>query len=212
MALQTYYNTHSTVSYQSETTTDSATHQNSTSSKPIVSSTGLQTAFAQYQDYHDGCPVGYSNPLDNEEPLTISSVLANINILTLLVSEDIQLRSNFTGDINAYDDFYNTYWDDTAVFVNTQELKDETYYVSRMGFAWGAFASTIIVVLLILPSYWGYWQLGRKVTLGPLEIANAFDAPAFSHVSTGAGHVDGVFEGMCLRVMVVCFFAFIPSF
>ena len=121
-------------------------------------------------------------------------MLQSINILTLLLSDDLMSRSNYTGDRAYYSDYYNEYWVKTVQYIPTTQLKSETYYVGKPAFAWGAFASTIVVVMLILPSYWGFWQLGRKVTLGPLEIANAFNAPAFSHVHTGAGHVDGVLK------------------
>ncbi|KAG2162121.1 hypothetical protein JADG_001860 [Aureobasidium aubasidani] len=45
----------------------------------------------------------------------------------------------------------------------------------------GALASMLVCVLCVLPSYYGYWQLGRDVTLGPFEIANAFRAPVLDH-------------------------------
>lgn len=34
-------------------------------------------------------------------------------------------------------------------------------------------------VIAIFPLYQGYWELGRSVSLNPLEIARAFDAPLF---------------------------------
>lgn len=44
------------------------------------------------------------------------------------------------------------------------------YYLGGMG-------SMIFCVLCILPTFWGYWELSRKVSLGPFEIAHAFGAP-----------------------------------
>ncbi|KAH7386019.1 hypothetical protein BKA66DRAFT_67582 [Pyrenochaeta sp. MPI-SDFR-AT-0127] len=38
---------------------------------------------------------------------------------------------------------------------------------------------SIAGVLAILPLYYGFWELGRKVSLNPLEIARAFGAPLF---------------------------------
>ena len=35
----------------------------------------------------------------------------------------------------------------------------------------------VICLLLIIPSFWRYGELGRQVTLGPMEIASAFRAP-----------------------------------
>ncbi|KAJ4346141.1 hypothetical protein N0V95_005694, partial [Ascochyta clinopodiicola] len=50
-------------------------------------------------------------------------------------------------------------------------------YTTDFSYVFGALAATLVTVLLVLPVYWGFWHLGRKVTLGPLEIANAFNAP-----------------------------------
>lgn len=59
-----------------------------------------------------------------------------------------------------------------------QYYKDIHYKVD-LRFAFVAIAMTIFVVLCVLPSYWRFWILGREVTLGPLEIANAFRGPMF---------------------------------
>lgn len=48
----------------------------------------------------------------------------------------------------------------------------------------------VVCTLMILPTFYGYWQLGRPVTLGPLEIAYAFQAPLLSSTSPAAGNVD----------------------
>jgi hypothetical protein len=49
-----------------------------------------------------------------------------------------------------------------------------------------------LVSLLAIPSvawlYYGWWELGRNVSLDPLEIANAFDAP---HMETVDGNAEG---------------------
>ena len=39
----------------------------------------------------------------------------------------------------------------------------------------------VVCVFCVLPVYYGYWQLGRAVTLGPFEIAAAFRAPDLHH-------------------------------
>lgn len=198
LALQTWFNSYATVSYDTEITVNSTNGQNSTSTQYVLHATGLQEAYVQDAATTDGCPSGYGSPFDQDAEddvtLTYSGMLTQVNLLSMLVSTDVQLRSNYTGQLNAWDDYYNNYISDVAVLVNMTMLKDETYYASKFGFAWGAFASTIVVVALIVPSFWGYWELGRKVTLGPLEIANAFEAPAFSHLNTGAGGVEGVLK------------------
>lgn len=59
--------------------------------------------------------------------------------------------------------------------------KDTIHYVTNKAYMWGAFASILFCILCVLPVYWGYWQLGREVTLGPFEIAAAFRAPNLYH-------------------------------
>lgn len=58
---------------------------------------------------------------------------------------------------------------------------DNIHYVTRNPYMWGAFASMLCCILCVLRTYYGYWQLGRNVTLGPFEIANAFRAPVLDH-------------------------------
>jgi hypothetical protein len=38
-------------------------------------------------------------------------------------------------------------------------------------------ALTYLVLLFILPTYYGFWTLARKTTLSPFETARAFHAP-----------------------------------
>jgi hypothetical protein len=54
---------------------------------------------------------------------------------------------------------------------------DETVYAVRYGWLTGAVALIALSCLAILQTYWGWWLLGRPVSLSPLEIAKAFDAP-----------------------------------
>lgn len=72
--------------------------------------------------------------------------------------------------------------------------RDKIHYVTEFRFMWGAVASMIVCILCVLPTYWGYWTLGRKVTLGPFEIANAFRAPMLYHPEASNAPVDELLE------------------
>ncbi|CAK4034145.1 Hypothetical predicted protein [Lecanosticta acicola] len=50
-------------------------------------------------------------------------------------------------------------------------------FKTRWPFFWAAASVQLVCVLLVLVTYWDYWKLGRSVSLSPLEIAKAFDAP-----------------------------------
>jgi hypothetical protein len=73
---------------------------------------------------------------------------------------------------------------ETAVTGIVEQYKTSFAYVG------GALAATFITVLFVLPVYWGFWQLGRKVTLGPLEISHAFNAPIIAPDKTKNHHGD----------------------
>ncbi|EME84606.1 uncharacterized protein MYCFIDRAFT_210925 [Pseudocercospora fijiensis CIRAD86] len=65
------------------------------------------------------------------------------------------------------------------------EYKDTIHYRTNWAYGIGAIASTFFCVLCVLPVYWGWWQLGRKVTLGPFEIAHAFRSPMTAQAANG---------------------------
>ena len=57
------------------------------------------------------------------------------------------------------------------------QMTDVVHYQTHYAYAGTAFAITMLCVLLVIPSFWKYGELGRRVTLGPMEIASAFGAP-----------------------------------
>jgi len=47
---------------------------------------------------------------------------------------------------------------------------------------WAAsLAITLLSIAMIIPSLYGWWLLGRKVSLNPIEMAEAFNAPVLQH-------------------------------
>ena len=54
----------------------------------------------------------------------------------------------------------------------------------------GALALVLGCVICILPTYWGFWQLGRPVTLSPIDVANAFRSPALENTHAANGDVE----------------------
>ena len=63
-------------------------------------------------------------------------------------------------------------------------------YDTDFNYVAGALVASFVTMLLVFPVYWGFWKLGRKVTLGPLEIANAFNAPVIRPENVKAQHGD----------------------
>jgi hypothetical protein len=61
--------------------------------------------------------------------------------------------------------------------VEYQGTNSQTVYETNFGFVAAAAALNFLAVLAIIPTFRGWWALGRNFTLSPLEIARAFDAP-----------------------------------
>ncbi|KAH0157093.1 hypothetical protein KCU67_g8051, partial [Aureobasidium melanogenum] len=126
-----------------------------------------QTGAAGYKpfDFHrntsTGCDLAFSDPLDY--------TILQLNSLMFVMAVDVW------GD-NWENNNYTFTKDFEAVQYGTS-----IHYKTNKPYMWGALASMLVCVLCVLPSYWGYWQLGRDVTLGPFEIANAFRAPVLDH-------------------------------
>jgi hypothetical protein len=70
---------------------------------------------------------------------------------------------------------------------NATIMADTLIYESDPRFWIPAILLVFICIMCVLPSYWGFWELGRKVTLGPMEIAGAFQAPVLHHPAVASG-------------------------
>ena len=109
-------------------------------------------------------------------------VIGNINSIMFALATDV----SYMDTENTYEGSYNGF--DARIWMNTIHYKSNFWYMG------GAIASTIICILFVLPSYWGFWQLGRKVTLGPFEIAAAFRAPNLNHPTAANAPVEKLIE------------------
>ena len=62
------------------------------------------------------------------------------------------------------------------------------FYTTDWRFGGAAMGIIFFCFACVLPSYYGFWQLGRKVTLGPIEVAGAFQAPVMADHPAVATH------------------------
>ncbi|CAD0044427.1 unnamed protein product [Aureobasidium pullulans] len=122
-----------------------------------------------------GCDLEYQDPLD--------TLVQDINALMFSLSVDPwQLNE------------VNNNWSEYKT-INATQYGTSIHYKTNRAFMYGAIASILLCILCVLPSYYGYWQLGRDVTLGPFEIANAFRAPVLDHpAAANAGVKDLIRE------------------
>lgn len=59
-------------------------------------------------------------------------------------------------------------------------------YTSNYAYLVGALAVMAADVFVLLPLLWGWWLLGRSVSLSPVEIAKAFRAPMVAEGESNA--------------------------
>ncbi|KAH0344382.1 hypothetical protein KCU83_g8401, partial [Aureobasidium melanogenum] len=127
-----------------------------------VTSTGAAGTlpFDPERNTSTGCDFKYRDPLD--------SAILQINSLMFVLAVDPWGQNN-DNNLNLTERFKAT------------QYGTSIHYVTNRRYMWAALAMMMVCILCVLPSYWGYWQLGRDVTLGPFEIANAFRAPVLDH-------------------------------
>jgi hypothetical protein len=63
-------------------------------------------------------------------------------------------------------------------------------YVSSYLYLGIACLLTILAILLIVPTFYGYWYIGRNVSMSPVEIAKAFNAPLLRNEDSNAEAAD----------------------
>jgi len=120
----------------------------------------------------------------------LDSIIASINQLTFLVATGMVDTAPFKGLPRGKEAFPSELPSATVVAVDSNtttafralsapsvQLTDVVHYRTHYVYAGLAFGITIFCILLVIPSYWQYGELGRRVTLGPVEIASAFGAP-----------------------------------
>jgi hypothetical protein len=70
--------------------------------------------------------------------------------------------------------------------VEIHEQTIQTVYAIYYGWLTGGCLVILVASLAILPTYWGWWELGREVSMSPLEIGRAFGAPTMQHTDPNA--------------------------
>lgn len=80
---------------------------------------------------------------------------------------------------------------DPGVAVNQTVIATDTVHqnVFRTDLRWyaGAAVLELVTILLIIPMFFGRWQLGGNLTLSPFNLALAFDSPFLSDVNSASG-------------------------
>jgi hypothetical protein len=64
--------------------------------------------------------------------------------------------------------------------------ENQTIYVTDYRFLILGVAISLLGILAVVPTFWGCWEDGREVSMSPLEVAKAFDAPLLSSADYNA--------------------------
>jgi hypothetical protein len=121
-----------------------------------------------YQGYRPGtCEYGSS-------PATGLYIVQSINNLAMTIATSLTYSTS----------------DSVPSNLTVLETNLGVHYKTSYPFMAAALACMVLCTLLVLPTYWGFWQLGRDVSLAPVEIASAFLAPVLDHPAAGKVVVD----------------------
>ncbi|KAJ9653393.1 hypothetical protein H2198_007433 [Neophaeococcomyces mojaviensis] len=133
------------------------------------------------------CPYSYINPID--------TIVSGLNTLTFITADDLWNRKAYTDSTDVWNDTrIEAYINDNVEYVQALQYKSEVHYSTNIAYMVAAVVSSFVCVACVLPAFWGWWELGRKVTLNPIEVANAFQAPVLAAVHSGTGHADDVIK------------------
>jgi hypothetical protein len=83
-------------------------------------------------------------------------------------------------------EFRNTSQPPASQVLQMMEVTNINVFHSEYHYLLGSSLLGALFVLLVAPTFWGWWEIGRPVTLNPIEIAKAFDAPFFQGPGSNA--------------------------
>ena len=76
---------------------------------------------------------------------------------------------------------------ETHQVVRAKSTKDENVFISDLRWFAGAAAIQVMAMLLLMPSFYGWWTIGVELSLSPFQMAKAFGSPLFGSINSGAG-------------------------
>ncbi len=74
----------------------------------------------------------------------------------------------------------------TVRSVSAQQQATIAVYVSHYLYLGLASLFTALAIILVIPTFIAYWQLGREVSMSPIETAKAFNAPLLRNYDSNA--------------------------
>lgn len=172
-AMISYYTSNTTLTY-----TDAISGWAMTESGSLTANQIYTAATTCDVGFHD--PISYITLKLNE----LSFATSILNMTKLDGSSPIDgLVANIT--LGETIEYYSGLTNATVLELPGARLfLDRIHYATDFRYMAGALASMLLCVLLVIPSYWGWRDLPHDLSLGPFEIANAFQAPILARADT----------------------------
>ncbi|KAK4667387.1 hypothetical protein QC763_308770 [Podospora pseudopauciseta] len=89
----------------------------------------------------------------------------------------------------------NTSDPEHKLMLEGEQTETVAVFVANMAFLYGAVAVTVLATVAVMPLYYGFWKLGREVSMSPLEVAKAFRAVQLEGVASNA-EIGGLLKGV----------------
>lgn len=170
----------------------------------LTLSGNLGSQYADYgpdgQDYittQEACAMNWRDPTPD-----IMNALNEIMFRTALLAKDYSKYTllNYTTD-RAWTSYYEAWpitppQGDNGVPVPQTLVMEQhaniNIFQSHYSYLVGALGVMILGVLVVIPTFNGFWQLGRDISLNPLEIAKAFNPQILEGTGSNASskHLD----------------------
>lgn len=151
---------------------------------PLIDENGLETGTM--------CNLTWRDPMQDMVN-TMQSLAFRISVAMATASDSAFLPTLNSSAVEAY----RKSWTQTVSFQGHNVV---TVYRTNSVFIGMAILVSMMGVLAVLPLYNGWWELGRAVSLSPLEIARAFGTPLLDGMDGNAGAQNVVVERGTLRV------------
>lgn len=133
-----------------------------------IAATYLNATDAEFVNIGQTCAVQFSDPT--------ADIIRALNEITLRIGLG---ATNASTPVESY---------------SVQQTKPVNRYKSTPAYWASSLAITLLSIAMIIPSFYGWWQLGRKVSLNPIEMAEAFSAPVLQHPDAAFQDADHLLE------------------
>ena len=145
---------------------------------------------SQYIDYgtgstnyfinQDACAINWADPSDDVIN-ALNELMFRTSLIASNVSKYALMNDSFDSFTNMYEAFpVNIFAGDTGMpepqMVEMEQTSNVTVFQSNFSYLAAALAAMMVGFSVVLPTLYGFWEMGRRASLNPLEIGKAFNA------------------------------------